>query len=133
MHLHCPQRGSSRKAAAPNQVVAGVAQTSSTSDVWQINGMSEETSAGLPWLSEDVFCLISTTGSPGLSLQTSIYPCFITRYFRKEKNNHTAGRTSPELKKSSADCHSTGMLSLNKTLKYGIACVAVPYLEVSKD
>lgn len=107
IHLYFPQRRSSRNVAAPNLGVASVAQTSSTSDMWQINGLPEETSAGLPPLSEDVFCLISTTGSPGLPLWTSTYPCFITRYFGKVENNHRAGRTNPKFKKKcSADCHS---------------------------
>lgn len=64
-----------------------VVQSSRTPDVWQINGLAVETSAGLPGLLEDVLCLISTAGSLGLPSKAGAYPCFIMRRFRRGESN----------------------------------------------
>lgn len=78
-----------------------VARSSRTPDVGQINGLSVETSAGLPGLLEDVLCLISSAGSLGLPSKPGTCPCSIMKAIKGSEK-------SKSLKESSAEMHGNG-------------------------
>lgn len=61
-------------------------------DVWQMNGLSVEMSAGLRGLLEDVLRLISTAGSLGLPSEAGAYPRFIMKRFRRGKKSNKRGQ-----------------------------------------